>query len=88
MRDDSRRKKSIKGFLSPEEEKYDVDRFRNALSAVREKLTDIAQECNENEVLRDTVTIACEGIYRQLYALERKCVREHTEAEHAPPPQP
>ena len=67
-------KDTIKGFLTPEQEAYDRERFLEALLGVREKLSDLERECSENEVLRDTVTICCEGIYRQLYALERKCL--------------
>lgn len=69
-------KSSIKGFLTPEQEAYDRERFMEALLGVREKLSDLERECNENEVLRDAVTIACEGIYRQLFALERKCLTD------------
>jgi hypothetical protein len=74
---DQNRRASVKGFLTPDQEAYDVERFTTALQAVRQKLTDIEAECTDNEVLRDTVTIACEGVYRQLYALERKCIQEH-----------
>ena len=69
-------KDTIKGFLTPEQEAYDRERFLEALLGVREKLSDLERECSENEVLRDTVTICCEGIYRQLYALERKCLAD------------
>lgn len=69
----------MKGFLTPEEEEYDRERFLTALLLVREKLADLERSCNDNEILRDTVTIACEGIYRQLYAIERKCVEQKKE---------
>ena len=81
MADDSgkqhrKSKSGVKGFLTPEQEEYDQERFHAALLGVQAKLADLQRECNENEVLRDTVTIACEGIYRQLYAIERKCLAD------------
>ncbi|MGI9175686.1 MAG: hypothetical protein ACR2GR_10255 [Rhodothermales bacterium] len=71
--DTRRMKDTIKGFLTPEQEAYDRERFLEALLCVREKLSDLERECSENEVLRDTVTICCEAIYRQLYALAVVC---------------
>lgn len=71
-----RRVPSIKGFKTPDEEAYDRERFLESLLALREKLADLERECNKDEVMRDTVTMACEGMYRQFLALERKCIRE------------
>ena len=73
---DRKEKSLVKGFLTPEQEAYDQERFHMALLGVQAKLVDLERECSENEVLRDTVTIACEGIYRQLYAIERKCLAD------------
>ena len=73
---EKRRVPSIKGFKTPSEETYDRKRFLESLLALREKLADLERECNNDEVMRDTVTLACEGMYRQFLALERKCIRE------------
>ena len=73
----------VKGFLTPEQESYDRERFLESLLGVREKLSDLERECSESEVLRDTVTICCEGIYRQLHALERKCLADKGETKEA-----
>ena len=56
-------------------EGYDEERFIGSMTAVREMLDYLEEECSGNRLLREATTLACEGIFRTLYAIEHNCIK-------------
>ncbi len=68
-----------KQYWNEGEKERDIARFRDALKGFHEQLERIEENCLDDDILRDAVTVAVKGYTQQLEAIERACKRSRKE---------